>query len=158
MEAIYAHDGGDCPELGMEGILRTLSLSNENSHIIVLTDASCLDCENKDQVINTALVLNVKIHFFFSGGGCDDNFQDYREVQSATGGIHVTSIESFSSLSLFITELDSTESKRSIRSTDLYLSHACQTFNISVFTIKFELVINQNSASAKNLQSNGTQC
>ena len=111
MEAIYAHDGGDCPELGMEGILRTLSLSNENSHIIVLTDASCLDCENKDQVIKTALVLNVKIHFFFSGGGCDDNFQDYREVQSATGGIHVTSTESFSSLSLFITELDSTESK-----------------------------------------------
>ena len=134
----------------MEGILRALSLSNENSHIIVLTDASCLDCEKKAQIIPTAQSLNVKIHFFFSGGGCGgDDFADYREVQSATGGVHVTSIESFSSLSLFIIELDSTESKRSIRSTDLYLSRACQTFNISVFTIKFELVINQNSASAK---------
>ena len=149
VEALYAHGGGDCPELGMEGILRALSLSTENSHIIVLTDASCLDCEKKAQIIRTAQSLNVKIHFFYSGGGCDDDFADYREVQRETGGVHVTSIESFSSLSLFITELDSTESKRSIRSTDLFSSHACQTFNISVFTIKFEIVINQNSASTK---------
>ena len=149
VEALYADGGGDCPELGMEGILRALRLSAENSHIIVLTDAGCLDCEKKDQVITTALSLNVTIHFFFSGGGCGDDFADYRKVQSKTGGVHVTSIESFNSLSLFITELDSTESKRSIRSTDLYSSHTCQTFNISVFTIKFKLVINQNSTFTK---------
>ena len=47
MEALYPHGGGDCPELGMEGILRALRLSNENSHVIVLTDASCLDCGKK---------------------------------------------------------------------------------------------------------------
>ena len=148
VEALYAHGGGDCPELGMEGILRALSLSNENSHIIVLTDATSLDYDKKDDVISTAQLLNVKVHFFFSNDyGCyGDGFPHYTEVQTATGGVHVTSIESFSSLSLFITELDSTASKRSIRSTDFYSSDTCQTFNISIFTIKFELVIRQNSA------------
>ena len=149
VEALYPHGGGDCPELGMEGILRALDESVENSHIIVLTDASCLDCDKKTQVITNAQSLNVKIHFFYSGFGCGDDFADYREVQRETEGVHVTSIESFNSLTLFITELNSAESKRSIRSTDLYSSHTCQTFNISVFTIKFKLVINQNSASTK---------
>ena len=149
VEAINAHGGGDCPELGMEGILRALSLSNINSHTIVVTDAGCSDCEKKDQVISTAQLLNVKIHFFFSDGDCSDDFKDYKEVQIATGGVHVTSIESFEKLSLLITELDSTESKQSICSTYPYSLYTCQTFIISVFTIKFELFINQNSTSTK---------
>ena len=154
VEAIHAHAGRDCPELGMEGILRALNLSNENSHIIVLTDASCLDCEKKDDVIRTAVLLNVKIHFFFSGNGCrHDNFPHYKEIQSVTGGFHVTTIENFNSLSLFIAAVRPgyISSKRSVHSTDssLLSSHTCHTFNISVFTIKFEVLINQNSAYAK---------
>ena len=135
----------------MEGILRALTLSNENSHVIVLTDAGCLDCEKKDRVIATARSQNIKIHFFFSGPGCDDNFLDYKEVRDATGGVSVATIESFDSLILFITELRSEESKRSIRSIDSTLSslYKCQTFNISVFTLKFDLIINQNSTFAK---------
>ena len=149
IEAIHAHDGGDCAELGMEGILRALELSNEKSHVIVLTDASCLDCEKKDQVIAIARAKNVKIHFFFSGSGCDDDddFRDYIDVHHATGGVSVDTIESFDSLTLFITELRSNRT-RSVRST-LSSSYKCQTFNVSVFTIKFELIINQNSTFAK---------
>ena len=153
MEALYPHGGGDCPELGMEGILRALRLSNENSHVIVLTDASCLDCGKKDEVIRTALSLGIKIHFFFSGSGCDgDGFLHYEEVQMTTGGVHVTSIESFDSLSRFIAELRPEErsSKRSVRSIrSLSSSQTCQTFNISVFTTKFELVVSENSAYTK---------
>ena len=152
IEAINIHDGGDCPELGMEGILKALSLSLENSHVIVLTDASCLDCEKKDRVIKNARSVDVKIHFFFSGYGCGDdyNFLDYRDVQHDTGGVSVATIESFKSLTLFITELQSAadESKRSVHST-LSSSYKCQTFNVSLFTIKLKLIINQNSTFAK---------
>ena len=152
VESIKAHEGGDCPELGMEGILRALKLSYENSHVIVLTDASCLDSETKYEVIDFAKALPVKVHFFFSRNGCeDDNFPHYREVQHATGGVSVNTIEGFDSLTLFITELNQKGSKRSVRSKDssLSLSHKCQTFNISIFTIKFELLVNQNSKFTK---------
>ena len=151
VEAIRPNGGGDCPELGMEGILRALRLSSENSHVIVLTDAGCKDYEEKDTVISTAVALNTKVHFFFSRTGCDTDFPYYREVQHATGGVSVDSIEDFDSLTLFITELSPGESKRSIRSKDssLSLSRTCQTFNISIFTIKFELVVNHNSKFTK---------
>ena len=152
VEALYAHGGGDCPELGMEGIWRALDLTNEDSHIIVLTDASCLDYHKKDDVIKLAKELRTKIHFFFSGSGCGGNgFPHYEEVRSVTGGIRVTSIDTFNSLSMFITNLEitPTASKRSIHSVNSSLSLKCQTFNVSVFTIKFELIINQNSTYAK---------
>ena len=95
-EAIYAHDGGDCPELGMEGILMALKLSFENS-------------------------------LFFSASGCGD-FAEYKYVQEKTGGIFVSTIESFRSLSLFISDLRSELSSRSIHSVDSSLtsSHKCQ--------------------------------
>ena len=148
VEALHAYGGGDCPELGMKGILRALDLSHENSHVIVLTDSGCKDYEKKDTVITVALYLQTKVHFFFSGTGCGDNFPHYREVQHATGGVSVNTIESFDSLTLFITELNPGGSKRSVRSS-LSLSHKCQTFNISIFTIKFELVVNHNSKFTK---------
>ena len=151
VEAITAHDGGDCPELGMEGISRALALSNQNSHVIVLTDASCKDCHRKEEIIRTALSLDIKVHFFFSNDvGCGDGFIDYKDVQITTGGVSVNTIESFSSLSLFITRLDAEESKRSTAflDDDTFSSYKCQTFNISTFTIKFDLFINQNSKYA----------
>ena len=133
----------------MEGILRALALSNEDSHVIVLTDAGSKDFARKTQVISTATSQNIKIHFFFSRRGCGGDFQHYREVQRSTGGVSVSTIESFDSLTLFITQLRPEESKRSIRSIDSTLLYKCQTFNISVFTIKLELIINQNSTFTK---------
>ena len=150
VEAITADGGGDCPELGMEGISRALAESKNYSHIIVLTDASCKDCHKKDEIIATALLLNVKIHFFFSNDyGCGDYFMDYKDVQMATGGASVNTIDSdsFSSLYLFIAELGEEESKRStvFVDDDSFSSYNCQTFDISIFTIKFDLVVKQNS-------------
>ena len=64
VEALHAHGGGDCPELGMEGISRALVPSRENSHVIVLTDASCKDDVKKNDVIKVAKLLQTKVHFF----------------------------------------------------------------------------------------------
>ena len=95
VEAIFPDGGGDCRELGMKGILRALNISHEDSNIIVLTDASCKDCEERHEVVRIARLLNVKIHFFLSGYGCGfDNFPYYTYVQQATEGISVNSIES----------------------------------------------------------------
>ena len=152
VEAITAHAGGDCPELGMEGIIRALNLAFDHSQVIVLTDAGCKDYAKKGQVVELARAKKTKIHFFFSGSGCSADFEHYKDVQHSTGGVSVDTIESFQSLSLFIAELDPEEpSKRSILSINSSLSslHNCQTFNISTFTTKFELVINQNSTSVE---------
>ena len=133
----------------MEGILRALALSHEDSHVIVVTDSGCKDFGRKAQVISTARSQNIKIHFFFSRSRCYGDFPHYKDVQHSTGGVSVSTVESFDSLTLFITDLRLEESKRSIRSVDSTLSYKCQTFDISVFTIKLELIINQNSTFAK---------
>jgi len=158
IEAIDAQDGGDCPELGMEGILRALRLSYEDSHVIVLTDAGCKDCYKKDDVVSIAKDLNVKIHLFFSYSECGNNYAEYKDVQEKTGGIFVSTIEGFSSLTNFIAGLRSEKPKiigrRSVDSS-LTSSHKCQTFNVSAFTIKFELIVNESTISVKILDPLG---
>ena len=139
----------------MEGILRALDLSHEDSNIIVLTDASCKDCERSHEVVRIARLLNVKIHFFLNGYGCGlDNFPHYTYVQQATEGISVNSIESFRSLSLFISGLRQevlTPGKRSTHYTAIIdsSSEKCQTFNVSIFTVKFKLIVNKKSKFTK---------
>ena len=134
----------------MEGILRALRTlkNNQGSNIIVLTDASCKDCEKRHEVVRQAKLSKIKIHFFFSGHGCGlDNFPNYTYVQFATEGINVTSIESFKSLSLFISGLKQearTPGKQSIQTMDSSLEK-CQTFNVSVFTVNFKLIVKKSS-------------
>ena len=132
----------------MEGMLRALNLAYDHSQVIVLTDAGCKDYDKRDKVVELARDKATKIHFFFSRSGCSTDFEHYKYVQHKTGGVSVDTIESFRSLGLFIAELNPEEaSKRSVHSKDSSLSsfHKCQTFNISMFTTKFELVVNQNS-------------
>ena len=136
----------------MEGIIQALQKSLPGSNVIVLTDASCKDYEKTEIVTTVAQDLNIKIHFFFSGPGCSfDNFPHYTHVQQATEGIIVDSIESFRSLSLFISGLKQeapAPGKRSIQIIDFSLGK-CQTFNISIFTVNFKLTVNQNNEFTK---------
>ena len=136
----------------MEGILRTIRMSRQDSNIIVLTDASCKDCEKSKQVVILAKYMNIKIHFFFSGDGCGlDNFPNYTYVQQATEGVNVTSIESFKSLARFISKLRQDgipPRKRNVQNID-YSVEKCQTFNVSVFTVKFQLIVKQNNEDTK---------
>ena len=100
VNAIYAHGGGDCPELGMIGILNALSLSDSDSNVIVLTDASPKDAHRQSEVIAKANELRVSVHFFLSRSGCGD-FTPYLQVASATEGIVVNQIDDFEAFAEF---------------------------------------------------------
>ena len=63
VNALRAHGGGDCPELGMTNILNALSFANPVSNVIVLTDASPKD-EDRKEVIAEAIRKENSIHFF----------------------------------------------------------------------------------------------
>ena len=69
VNALQATGGGDCPELGMTGILNALSLANPVSNVIVLTDASPKDTDNKEEVISEAIREENSIHFFLNHDG-----------------------------------------------------------------------------------------
>ena len=95
-----AHGGGNCPELGMTGILNALNLSNPLSNVIVLTDASPKDGEMKDKVIRAACEKETSIHFFLSRTGCG-NFTPYLDVANKTSGLVVYHIDAFEAFSEF---------------------------------------------------------
>ena len=102
VNALYAHGGGDCPELGMTGICNALDLVNPDSNVIVLTDASPKDEEiqKQQQVIDKANEERNSIHFFLSRSGCGD-FTPYLDVAAATEGIVVNQISDFEAFAEF---------------------------------------------------------
>ena len=99
VDAITAHDGGDCPELGMTGILNALSLANPDSVVIVLTDAGPKDIEKMDEVIMKATKLRNSIHFFLSEA-CG-NYTPYLDIADKTHGIIVHQINDFEAFAKF---------------------------------------------------------
>jgi len=104
VDALSANGGGDCPELGMVGILNALSLANPDSNVIVLTDAPAKDANRQNEVIAEAMRLRNTIHLFLASGGCDTgtNYAAYRAVANATRGFVVNSINDFESFTSFI--------------------------------------------------------
>ena len=78
------------------GILNALSLANYDSNVIVLTDASPKDVENKSAVISRALELRNSIHFLLSRD-CG-NVTPYLDVAKETFGVvvhHISDFEAF---------------------------------------------------------------
>jgi len=151
VENITAHNGGDCSEYGMEGILRAIRLSEDKSHIIVLTDADCKDCDKMKRVIRNAKDIRTPIHFFFGKSDCLDKFIEYKTVQEKTGGVYVNSIKAFHSLCEFIAKLNKSNQnvhkpKRRACSSSTLSSYKHQTFNISIFAINFELIVKSSTS------------
>ena len=101
MNKLSATGGGDCPELGMTGILKTLDVAAGNSNIIVLTDASAKDYEKKEDVIKKAYSKESPIHFFLNGY-CEEEYSYYEEVANMTHGIVVNHIDSLQDFVTFI--------------------------------------------------------
>lgn len=99
VDALYAHDGGDCAELGMTGILNALSLANPDSNVIVLTDAAPKDVEKMDKVIKKATKLRNSVHFFLSHP-CND-YSPYLVVANKTYGVIVNQIDEFEAFAEF---------------------------------------------------------
>ena len=146
---IYAHGGGDCPELGMEGILRALYLVNPDSNVIVLTDASPKDADKKQEVINKANEVRNSIHFFLARDGCDD-FSPYLDVANATEGIVVNQITDFEAFAEFADKVGrfqltntAAEMKRKRE-----VSENCVTFHASIFTQVIDILFSSNNLVA----------
>ena len=143
VNAIYAHGGGDCPELGMTGILNALALVNPDSNVIVLTDASPKDVTKKQQVIDKANEVRNSIHFFLSRSGCGD-FSPYLEVASKTEGIVVNQISDFEAFAEFADRvgrftLEDSGSKRKRQAEN------CITFSLSIFSQSVAILFSSSS-------------
>ncbi|XP_065907491.1 hemicentin-2-like isoform X2 [Dysidea avara] len=140
VNALRAHGGGDCPELGMTGILNALSLANPDSNVIVLTDASPKDVERKDEVIAKAVELHNSIHFFLSRDGCGD-FSPYMDVAEATFGVVVNRIDEFEAFAEFADRVgrffmgDDGDARKRDAS-----SEHCFTFSSSLFTTSINIL------------------
>ena len=144
VNAIYARGGGDCPELGMTGILNALDLVNIDSNIIVLTDASPKDVTKQQQVIDKAHEEQNSIHFFLSRTGCGD-FTPYLDVAAETEGIVVNQISDFEAFAEFAEKvgrftLDNSGSKRKRQA-----SENCITFSFSIFSHSVAILFSASS-------------
>ena len=100
VNAMNAHDGGDCPELGMTGIINALKLSFPESHLIVLTDAATKDSYRTDEVMRVANMLGVRVHFAYSHiTGCGTGYPFYDQVARETGGFSIYNLVDLNTLS-----------------------------------------------------------
>ena len=88
--ALRAHGGGDCPELAFTGMVNALDAGPQpGSSMFVFTDAPPKDADdNKDNVVEIAYDLDVKVNFFFTRGcGLSERFKPFHDVASETGGL-----------------------------------------------------------------------
>nr|XP_039261194.1 uncharacterized protein LOC120337478 isoform X1 [Styela clava] len=63
---LYAHGGGDAPELSMRGIQLAVENSNAGSTIFVITDIDAKDVELQDNVVAQAKQKNIKVTFLLT--------------------------------------------------------------------------------------------
>ena len=64
--SLTANGGGDCPELGMNGLYLALTHSLPNSDVFYFSDASAKDAHLASVVLSIALTKRCKIYFFIS--------------------------------------------------------------------------------------------
>ena len=150
VNALRATGDGDCPELGMTGILNALSLVNPVSNVIVLIDASPKDEDKKEEVISEASRKENSIHFFLSRDGCGD-FTPYLDVAKETYRIVVSRIDDFEAfvefadkVGRFTTEVSDGGSGKRKRQTSEY----CVNFTASVFTKSIKLLFSFSSTKS----------
>lgn len=104
---LTAHDGGDCPEFGMIGLLLALDQIGElhpiaasRSQIILVTDASAINDYLYTDVISNATALGVTVHELLIRG-CP-GFGNYPTIANATGGIQVNNLDDFDVITTFV--------------------------------------------------------
>ena len=89
VDNIYAHGGGDCPEMAMQGLRKAIELSDPGSFIFFFSDASAKDYDLHPNVTQEAKKKDIMI-FFVLTGCCSDctsvKFNAYRNITSGTSG------------------------------------------------------------------------
>lgn len=63
LNEIIPHDGGDCPELAMEGIINALKVSKPNSIAFLFSDADAKDYERVNEVIDLVQQKQTIVNF-----------------------------------------------------------------------------------------------
>ncbi|KAK3738880.1 hypothetical protein QZH41_014662 [Actinostola sp. cb2023] len=93
INGLWAHGGGDCPELTFNGIIDAIKVGEPlpGSPMYVFTDAppKTRGEYNRDNAIGYALDYMIPVHFFFSTRGCQNpgNNADYKAIMEDTGGL-----------------------------------------------------------------------
>ncbi|XP_065882404.1 uncharacterized protein [Dysidea avara] len=139
VDALDADGGGDCPELGMNGTLNALSLSNPDSNIIILTDAEPKDINLTSVVIETAKILRNSIHLFLSNPSCG-NTDPYVELANATNGIVVNSITDFEAFADFADAALTFQFEVTTGGSKRQVDDKCLRFVVSVFTVEVRIL------------------
>lgn len=67
VNSLKAHEGGDCPELGMTGLYQALAKSVQDSIIYYFSDADAKDSNLAPVVLILAKQKRVKLNFILSG-------------------------------------------------------------------------------------------
>lgn len=89
LSKISPYDGGDCPELAIQGLINALEASLPNSVAYVFTDASAKDFDKKDIAIDLVQKKQITVNFLVTGHCGHINlpeFKVYEEISRASGG------------------------------------------------------------------------
>ena len=148
VNALSANGGGDCPELGMAGIINALSLSFPEGQLILLTDASAQDSSRTSEAIQAAFQLGATVHFAFTGTtGCGSGYPFYNQVSNATGGFTVFGLENLDALSNAIQDAR----VNFVEADEPAVSSAgtCRAVDVSIFAERLYIAINPGALSAE---------
>jgi hypothetical protein len=85
VNAINPHEGGDCPELAMAGLISATRAIRSGSTLYVYTDASAKDSYRAHEAGALAISKHVSINYVVSGS-CSPIDPAYYETASRTGG------------------------------------------------------------------------
>ncbi len=85
VDALYAHGGGDCPELAQNGLLEAIDRSFPNSRLFLFTDADAKDSSLVNVVISRAQEKGINIIYALTGS-CSPIDPAYIRGATETGG------------------------------------------------------------------------
>ena len=137
---LSANGGGDCPELGMAGIINALGLSFPEGQLIVLTDASAQDSIRTNEAIQAAFQLGATVHFAFTGtGGCGSGYPFYEQVSNATGGFSVFGLDNLDALS---NAIQNARVNFVDADAPTVSSGTCRSVHVSIFAERLYIAIN----------------
>ena len=150
VNALHAHNGGDCPELGMTGIINALRLSFPGGQLIVLTDAASKDFNRTNEVIQLAQMLGVSVHFVYSHtSGCGSGYPYYDHVANETGGFSVYSLTDLDTLSNAIQNARvAFDDADALPTSSLLSPGGCRAISVPMFTANLYIAINPGASSA----------
>ena len=150
VNAVHADSGGDCPELGMTGIINALHLSFPSGQLIVLTDAASKDSNRTNEAIQLAQMLGVSVHFVYSHtSGCGSGYPHYDRVARETGGFSVYGLDDLDTLSNAIQNARvAFDDVDALSASSLLSAGGCSAISVPMFTANLYIAINPGASSA----------